>query len=136
MAIDAAYDEEEYTVYVGTEATIAHLSASSTTFFENLAGVNVLSSRSLDISSFAGETIYVAFRHHGTTDIFTMELDNVEVEAETLSINNALAGSFSVYPNPAKDILNISNSIGAEINSVDRKSTRLNSSHVKISYAV
>lgn len=118
MAIDAAYDEEEYTVYVGTEATIAHLSASSTTFFENLAGVNVLSSRSLDISSFAGETIYVAFRHHGTTNIFTMELDNVEVEAETLSINNALAGSFSVYPNPVKDILNISNSIGAEINSV------------------
>lgn len=34
------------------------------------------------------------------------------------SVNNQLAGSFSVYPNPAKDVLNISNSIGAEITAV------------------
>lgn len=118
MAIDADWDDENYTVYVGTEATIAHLEASGTTFGENLSGVNTLTDRTLDVSSFAGETIYVAFRHHNSSGQFTMEIDNVEVEAETLSINNALAGSFSVYPNPVKDMLNISNSIGAEINSV------------------
>lgn len=118
MAIDADWDDENYTVYVGTEATIAHLQASGTTFGENLSGVNTLTDRSLDVSSFIGQTIYVAFRHHNSGGQFTMEIDNVEVEAETLSINNALAGSFSVYPNPVKDMLNISNSIGAEINSV------------------
>lgn len=119
MAIDASYDEEEYTVYVGTEATIAHLTGSSTTFFENLAGVNTLTDRTLDISSFAGESaVYVAFRHHGTTDIFTMEIDNVSVSYGTASVDSVLAGSFSVYPNPVKDMLNISNSIGAEINAI------------------
>jgi hypothetical protein len=40
------------------------------------------------------------------------------LSAANASIDNVLAGSFSVYPNPTKDMLNISNSIGAEINSV------------------
>ena len=44
-------------------------------------------------------------------------IDNIVVNT-TLSRNSALAGSFSVYPNPVKDVLNISNSVGAEINSV------------------
>lgn len=119
MAVDADYDEENYTVYVGTVGTVADLLTSSTTFNENLAGVNALTDRTLDISNFAGETVYIAFRHHGTTDIFTMEIDNVAVVAENIaSVDTALAGSFSVYPNPAKDVLNIANSIGAEINTV------------------
>lgn len=119
MAVDADYDEENYTVYVGTVGTVADLLTSSTTFNENLAGVNTLTDRTLDISNFAGETVYIAFRHHGTTDIFTMEIDNVAVVAENIaSVDTALAGSFSVYPNPAKDVLNIANSIGAEINTI------------------
>lgn len=40
------------------------------------------------------------------------------LSAANASVDSALAGSFSVYPNPVKDMLNISNSIGAEINSV------------------
>lgn len=40
------------------------------------------------------------------------------VNVVTASVDNHLAGSFSVYPNPVKDVLNISNSAGAEINAL------------------
>jgi len=86
MAVDASYDLENYTVYVGTSSVIADLLMSTTTFNEpSLDGVNTLTDRSLDISSFAGEaTVYVAFRHHGVSDQFTLEVDNVAVNAQTL----------------------------------------------------
>ncbi len=45
-------------------------------------------------------------------------IDNFKTNDEDASTGNFTASSFSVYPNPAKDVLNISNSINAEINSV------------------
>lgn len=40
------------------------------------------------------------------------------VNVVTASVDNHLAGSFSVYPNPTNDVLNIANTIGAELISV------------------
>jgi hypothetical protein len=117
---DASWAQERYTVYVATGNTVADFLASSVNYSEVVTdnGVGgVFYTKTLDISSFAGETIYVAFRHHDVTDMFSLHIDNVEVDTSA-SVDSALAGSFSVYPNPAKDMLNISNSIGAEINSV------------------
>jgi hypothetical protein len=117
---DPSWAQERYTVYVATGNTVADFLASSVNYSElvtdNGAG-GVFYTKTLDISSFAGETIYIAFRHHDVTDMFSLHIDDVEVQG-TASVDNALAGSFSVYPNPVKDALNISNSIGAEINSV------------------
>src|SRR5690606_34394466 len=46
-----------------------------------------------------------------------------EVEDYTINVQDSastsdFSSSFSVYPNPVKDVLNIANSIGAEINTV------------------
>lgn len=94
-AIDPDWDIEKYTVYVGTSSVIATLLTSTTTYAETtLNGVNELTERTLDVSAFNGQTIYVAFRHHGVTDQFTIEIDDVKVEkinpndAELSSLSN------------------------------------------------
>lgn len=81
-AVDPDWDVENYTVYVATSNTITALQASPTSFNEStLDGINTLTTRTLDISSFIGQTIYVGFRHHNVSDQFSIELDDVRVSA-------------------------------------------------------
>lgn len=80
----AEWDKEHYSVYVGTSNDMAALAASPVQFSEtyddpNDAGTQY--SRSLNISSFEGQTIYVAFRHHNVTDMDFISIDDVEVKA-------------------------------------------------------
>ncbi len=118
---DPSADAENYTVYVATSNTVGDLSASSVSFNEVLSGVYTLSARSLDISSFAGESaVYIAFRHHNVTDQYAMEIDNLSVEAEaTASIREHLSSQFSVFPNPVSDVMNVKNLKNALINKVE-----------------
>lgn len=122
-APDAQYSNENYSVYVATGNTVADFMASSVTFNQLVTdngpgGSDNIYSLDLDVSSFAGQSIYVAFRHHDSSDVFSLVIDTVSVTYDTASVDTALAGSFSVYPNPTKDVLNIANSIGAETNTV------------------
>lgn len=120
MAVDADFDAENYTVYVGISSDYEDLLTSTTTFNEVLTGVNTLTARTLDVSSFAGQTIYVGFRHHDVTDQFTMELDDVSVvEGDVAGTNQALASKLSVYPNPANGIVNINNDQNILVNGVE-----------------
>lgn len=83
-AADAQYADEKYTVYVATGNAVADFLASNVSFSELVtdngpAGTENFYTKTLDISAFAGQTIYVAFRHHDTSDEFSIEIDNVSV---------------------------------------------------------
>lgn len=119
-AADANFDTEKYSVYVSNANTTTAMLASATNFTEeSLHGVNSLTERTLNISSFAGQNIYVAFRHYGTSDIFTMEIDDVEIIAnQTASNEEFFKENFSLYPNPVQNELNISITNGLELNEV------------------
>ena len=69
---DPDYSAEPFGVYVianGTaSAELGHFTASST-----------YQQGSVDISAYAGQTVQVAFRHYGVTDMFRLNLDLVEV---------------------------------------------------------
>ena len=109
-AVDANWDAENYTVYVGTSNDPEVLLTSDLTFNEpTLDGTNEPTLRSMDISSMAGQTIYVAFRHHETSDQFTIELDNIQVVVDNLSVSdvNSNARGSVVYPNPVNELVNI-----------------------------
>nr|WP_297309092.1 choice-of-anchor J domain-containing protein [uncultured Flavobacterium sp.] len=116
-AADADFDQEKYSVYVSNANTAAAMLASSTSFTEEtLDGVNTFTQRTLDISSFAGQTIYVAFRHYGTSDVFSMEIDDVEIVAsETASNEEFFKENFTLYPNPVSNELNINAENGLEL---------------------
>jgi hypothetical protein len=109
MAIDAAYDAEKYSVYVSTSDDPAVMITSATTVTENtLNGVNTLTPRTLNISAFAGQAVvYVAFRHWGVSDQFTMEIDDVSVTATALGTSEFFANNFRMYPNPATNVINL-----------------------------
>lgn len=109
-SVDEDWDAENYTVYVGTSDDPAVLLNSDITFNEpTLDGVNSPTLRNLDISSLAGQVVYVAFRHHETSDQFTIELDNIQVVASTLGVLDVNGNSRPsvVYPNPVNELVNI-----------------------------
>lgn len=78
------WDKENYSVYVGTASDMASLQASPVQFsetYDDPANLGTQYNRSLNVSSFAGQTIYVAFRHHNVTDMDYISIDDVVVKA-------------------------------------------------------
>lgn len=78
-AQDQAWAQENYTVYVATASDVASLTGSSTNFNELVGTSAGYMNRSLDVSSFNGQTIYVGFRHHNVSDQFRINIDDVVV---------------------------------------------------------
>jgi len=91
---DQSFVAENYTVYVGTAADIATLGASATNFNEVLTTSTGYMSRTLDVSAFAGQSIFVAFRHHNVSDMFRMNVDDIKVR--TPLANDMLVQSVTV----------------------------------------
>lgn len=60
-------------------------------------GLDNVYNKTLDISSFRGETVYVAFRHHDITDVFRIALDNIKVEAGSLGVKDNLIQGFTHF---------------------------------------
>jgi thiol-disulfide isomerase/thioredoxin len=79
-AQDQSWADENYTVYVATANDVATLSASTVNFNEVIGTSTGYLNRTLDVSSFAGQTIHVGFRHHNVTDQFRMNIDDVAVK--------------------------------------------------------
>lgn len=107
-AAAASWDNEKYSVYVGTSSDITDLGASNITFTEvyddpNDAGTQY--TRTLDVSEFTSETIYVAFRHHDVTDMDYISIDDVMVSGVLAVGTNEFKGfQYSV----ANNALNLS----------------------------
>lgn len=76
---DQAYADENYSVYVATASDIATLGASGTNFTEVVGTSTGYMERSLDVSALNGSMIYVAFRHHNVSDMFRLNIDDIEV---------------------------------------------------------
>lgn len=78
---DTTYDNENYSVYVSTSNTLPSFFTSPTSFTENLNGVNLnFQQRTLDVSSYNGQTIYVAIRHYNSFDQWYMLIDDITVK--------------------------------------------------------
>ncbi len=58
--------------------------------------------------------LFISYDNYGSG----MTIDNIRFVDPSASVGSEIANSFSVYPNPANDVLNIANTIGAELISV------------------
>lgn len=67
--------------------------------------------RTVDLSSYAGQTIHVAFRHHDCNNQYMLLLDHVSIAAVSspapLAVEDVKAEAVSVYPNPTTGIINV-----------------------------
>lgn len=78
-AQDQAWVSEEYTLYVSTGNTVGDFTGSGTSFNETLTTSTGYMSRSIDVSSFAGQTIYIGVRHWNSNDWFRINMDDFAV---------------------------------------------------------
>ncbi|MEY2739673.1 MAG: hypothetical protein RL259_1582, partial [Bacteroidota bacterium] len=89
------WDVENYTLYVTTSPTVA----AATTVLHSQTTMNTINSLteiSFDISSYAGQTIYLCFRHHNVSDQYNIIFDDIKVEK--LLPNNLALQSVTVQP--------------------------------------
>lgn len=110
--IDALEFENAETI----EDLIAAVDAATPIAEDSMNGLSEV--LSYDISAYQGQTILIFIRHSessGTTYLFA---DDIAVTSGLLATDKTLVGSFSVYPNPATDVINISNTIGADISAI------------------
>ena len=120
QAAAAAWSLEKYGVYVGTSNSISNLQLSPIKWIGIHDGgpLGPSVSKTLDVSSLAGETIYVAFRHFDCTDQDWLSIDDVIVSKEALSTESFFKSNFAMYPNPAKNVLNIAGNAGLSMDNV------------------
>ena len=75
--IDANYYAEHYTVYVGT-VNYGTFYPTATLLSEYVPSVDP-TTRTINLSAYAGQNLSIAFRHHNITDMYYMTIDNVIV---------------------------------------------------------
>ena len=85
-ALESGFHDEHYKVYVSTtggEVT----DFTGEPVFETTLTTTEFTQRSVDLSSYAGQTVHVAFRHHGSSDVYWMVIDDVEVDDTTIRMH-------------------------------------------------
>ena len=94
-AQDASYAAEHYGVYISTTGTAT---SNFTLLFEETIDANggaktqgTWKQKTISLASYTGQTVYIAFRHFNCTDMFYLNIDEVEISAQptdpTISVN-------------------------------------------------
>jgi len=73
--------------------------------------------KTFSLDNYSNQTVRIGILCNSQNHYMFM-VDDFSVTTASASVDSPLANSFSVYPNPAKEVLNISNTIGAELLSV------------------
>ena len=64
---------------------------------------------SVSLAAFAGQQVYIAFRHYDITNMFWLLIDDLSITAgDHAGIENASSVNVALYPNPTSSILHIS----------------------------
>lgn len=75
---------------------------------------------SRSLAGYAGQEIYIAFRHYNITNMFWLLIDDIKVTAgNTASISEVENANVTLYPNPVSSILHIEAQGIQEVNVID-----------------
>lgn len=112
-AIDPNFAAENYTVLVSTTGTeIADFT--DEVFTEVLSSIE-WEGRSIDLSAYDNQTIFIAFRHHDVSDEFAFLIDAIAlpgtVVCNPISTENVEAVSAKLYPNPVVNEMTVALSL-------------------------
>ena len=94
-AVDQNYYEEHYGVYISTTGT-------ATSDFSLLQEYDITGTawtqKSIDLSSYAGQHVYIAFRHFDITDMYWMKIDDITItmqQPSTYLVSFECEGNFA-----------------------------------------
>ena len=74
---DPDYAAEKYGIFVSTTSQTDR--STFTQVGSDFTAVNPEAQFTADLSAYAGQTVYIAFRHYHITDMFSMQIDKVQV---------------------------------------------------------
>lgn len=95
---DDDYAAEHYAIHVGTSNSVAALGATTPVMEQTLEEAEWVK-RTVDLSAYAGQTIYIGFHHYNCSDMFCLGIDDIrvgEIEAPEVSLAGptmAIAGN-------------------------------------------
>lgn len=88
--------EENYDVILSTGNSAGAITSATPVFSEVLPSGGAMLDRSVDVSAFAGQMVYLSFRHYNCTDENFLIIDDVEVK--TLLSDDAAVTALSIAP--------------------------------------
>jgi len=106
----SGFSHEYYTIYVGTNSQISTLQSSSvqrSEWVDLVGGDGTWVTRTMDVSALAGNTVYIAFRHHNSTDQYRIDIDDVSVSTAALGTEDFNKENFKYYYNPGSETLTL-----------------------------
>ncbi len=103
---DATYPDEVFQVFVST--TTNAVASFTSIFAAETATFGAYTEYVYDLTAFDGQPVYIGI-HCTSPDQFGFMLDDFKVTTTGLGVNEAFARKFSTYPNPANNVVNISN---------------------------
>jgi hypothetical protein len=109
----AGFSHEYYSVYAATNNQTSSFTSSSvkrSEYVDEVGGSGTFVTRTLDVSSLAGNMIYVAFRHHNSTNQYNINIDDVTVQSGTLGIEDFNKDNFSYFYSPNNETLTLKSS--------------------------
>ena len=86
-AQDPSYPADHYSVYISTDSLVT--SFTNAVYSETIQSADYIK-HSVSLAAYAGQTIFVAFRHHDCSDEFVMKIDDISIAqpgAPEISIN-------------------------------------------------
>jgi len=106
---------EYYTVYAATGNQTNDFESPSAVnnggeYVDNVGGASAFVTRTLDVSELAGYTIYIAFRHHISTDQSAIDIDDVTVSTAALGVEDFNKENFSYFYSPNNETLTLKSS--------------------------
>ena len=101
---DPSWASEVFSVYLSTTGTST--SDFNVTLLDHQTATETMTEYTADLSAYAGQNVYIAFRHHDISDMFRLNLDDVSITGEN-SIDEVENNYVSVFPNPANHVINV-----------------------------
>jgi len=106
---DPDWADEHYKVVISTTDASDVANFTDNVFEETLSTSTEYYEREVDLTSYIGQSIYIAWVHYNITDMFRINIDMVTVSIPD-AINDVNGnGLISIYPNPANDKIFVSN---------------------------
>ena len=106
----AAFSHEYYTIYAATGNGTSDFESSPVQrgeYADLVGGDGNFVTRSLDISELAGNIVYIAFRHHDSTNQYNINIDDVSVSTATLAIEDFNKDNFKYFYSPDNKTLTL-----------------------------
>ena len=101
---------DSYSVYIGTEPTVAGMTANAAVISHTPTAWEM---KSVSLANYAGQTIYIGF-NHVDSDNYVLLIDDFSVALGTAAEEN-IAETIAVYPNPTSSMVTIANAEGKDI---------------------